>query len=39
MKQKLRSSVLYELATQPKIDYGSPETNWYIKPKNSPHDI
>ena len=34
MKQKLRSSVLYELATQPKTDYGSRETNMYIKPKN-----
>ena len=34
MKQKLRSSVLYELATQSKTDYGSRETNMYIKPKN-----
>ena len=34
MKQKLRSFVLFELATQQKIDYGSHETYMYIKPKN-----
>ena len=34
MKQKLRSSVPYELATQQKKHYGSRETNMYIKPKN-----